>query len=243
MLVSNPPTWAAPDNGIFSPVEQIEQAARIAHAIKIPLIVDADTVGETVADAFYLTRRFLQAGIAGFHIEDEVNPKHSSYDNGLIAIPDMQAKIQACVKAREGSDFVIIARCDELYPASYRGGGGGSLDHAIDRGRAYIEAGADALVFPLASPQATADLLKAIPAPIGVLGFNIPGSAFCLHTGWGWISAAQAHLAHARSLFETGEVQFDPTFDLKTTLIEQGIYDELVGAWAKNTGRKTRALD
>jgi predicted signal transduction protein with EAL and GGDEF domain len=39
---------------------------------------------------------------------------------------------------------IIIARCDELYPASYRGGGSGSLEHAIERGRAYIEAGADA---------------------------------------------------------------------------------------------------
>src|SRR6266403_577825 len=39
--------YAVPDNGIFSQVEQLEQAARIASAIEIPLIADADTLGET----------------------------------------------------------------------------------------------------------------------------------------------------------------------------------------------------
>ena len=82
-----------PDNGIFSQVEQIEQAARIAAAIDIPLIADADTLGETVADAFHFTRRYIRAGIAGFHVEDEVNPKHSTYAGGLIPIVDMQARI------------------------------------------------------------------------------------------------------------------------------------------------------
>ena len=97
-----------PDNGIFSQVEQIEQAARIAAAIDIPLIADADTLGETVADAFHFTRRYVRAGIAGFHVEDEVNPKHSTWSNGLIPIADMQARIDACVRARGDSDLVII---------------------------------------------------------------------------------------------------------------------------------------
>jgi 2-methylisocitrate lyase-like PEP mutase family enzyme len=116
--------YALPDYGMFSQVEQIEQAARIVAAIDIPLIVDADQLGETVADAFHFTRRHERAGIAGFHVEDEVNPKHSSYSNGLMPIAEMQAKIAACAKAREDPAFVIIARCDELYPDKLRGGGG-----------------------------------------------------------------------------------------------------------------------
>ena len=75
--------YAVPDNGIFSQVEQLDQAARIAAAVDIPLIVDADTLGETVADAFHFTRRYERAGIAGFHVEDEINPKHSAYAGGL----------------------------------------------------------------------------------------------------------------------------------------------------------------
>src|SRR4029077_11626763 len=106
--------YAVPDNGIYSQVEQIEQAARIAHAIDIPLIADADTLGETVADAYHFTRRYIQQGIAGFHVEDERNPKHSKHVNGLWSIADQQARIDAARRAQRdsGQDFVIIARCD-----------------------------------------------------------------------------------------------------------------------------------
>ena len=50
------------------------------------------------------------------------------------------AKLEACVKARGNSAFVIIARCDELYHKDRRGAGDGSLEHAIERGRAYVAA-------------------------------------------------------------------------------------------------------
>src|SRR5260370_8432699 len=92
--------YAVPDNGIFSQVEQIEQAGRIAAAIDIPLIVDADTLGETVADAFHFTRKYEQAGIAGFHVEDEANPKHSPYAGHLIPIDDIQPPLQPPIKRR-----------------------------------------------------------------------------------------------------------------------------------------------
>src|SRR5262249_1621436 len=154
--------YAVPDNGIFSQVEQIEQAARIAAAINIPLIADADTLGETVADAFHFTRRYERAGIAGFHVEDEINPKHSSYAGGLLPTVDMQARIEACVKARQDPAFVIIGRCDELFTAKRRGGGSGSIQEAINRGRAYAEAGAGAVVYSGASAGATAALLASL---------------------------------------------------------------------------------
>jgi 2-methylisocitrate lyase-like PEP mutase family enzyme len=232
--------YAVPDIGVFSQVEQIDQATRIAHAIDIPLIVDADTLGETVADAFHFTRRYCQAGIAGIHVEDEVNPKHSSYDNGLISIADMQARLDACAKARGDSGFVIIARCDELYPSSFGGGGTGSLEEAIRRGRAYAEAGADVLLYPFASVELTQELAKAIPKPLAVLGDPMPEIPITLHTGWGWTGAAQIHLARARELFETGTVKFDVTFENKEALIRQDFYADLIRNWAKKTGRPDR---
>jgi len=233
--------YAIPDNGMFPQTEQIDQAARIVAAIDIPLIADADTLGETVADAYYLTRRYEQAGVAGIHVEDEVNPKHSAgYTSGLIAIADMQARLAACAKARLDPAFVIIARCDELYMKASGGGGGGSLDEAIKRGCAYVEAGADAVVFPWASPEATAALGKAVPAPICVLGPPMPNTAMTLHTGWGWTGAAQVHLARAKELFETGTITFDPVLEGKDALIDQGFYDELIGDWARRTGRPPR---
>src|ERR1700741_5663786 len=87
--------YAVPDNGVYSQVEQIEQASRIANAVNIPLISDADTLGETVADAYHFTRRYIQQGIAGFHVEDERKPQHSKHVNGLWSIADQQARIDA----------------------------------------------------------------------------------------------------------------------------------------------------
>lgn len=233
--------YAVPDFGVLSQAEQIEQASRIADAIDIPLVVDADTLGETVADAFHFTRRYVKADIAGFHVEDEVNPKHSRYDNGLLPIADMQAKIDACTKARGDSGFVIIARCDELYPTSMFGGGRGSVEEAIARGKAYIEAGADVLAFPIASADDTAEVIEALsPFPVCTIGPRLPGAAFCLSTGWGWTGAAQLHYARARTLLETGELEFDFNVEDRDILLEERHYGELVAGWAGKTGRPVR---
>jgi 2-methylisocitrate lyase-like PEP mutase family enzyme len=232
--------YALPDYGMFSQVEQIEQAARIVAAIDIPLIVDADQLGETIADAFHFTRRHERAGIAGFHVEDEVNPKHSSYSNGLMPIAEMQAKIEACTKAREDPAFVIIARCDELYPDKLRGGGGNSIDEAIRRGQAYADAGADVLVFPLASAEAHVELLAAIKTPICVLGDLLPGTAFSLHTGWGWTGAVNLHFERARQLMKDGTLPLYPPIEEKAALLEQDLYDAMIADWAKGSGRPVR---
>jgi 2-methylisocitrate lyase-like PEP mutase family enzyme len=173
-------------------------------------------------------------------VEDEVNPKHSTFAGGLCSIGDMQARIEATQKGAGDSGLVVIARCDELYPSAYRGGGSGSLEQAIARGKAYIEAGADALVFPLATPEATAELGKALSKPIVVLGLPIPGTACTLHTGWGWLGAAKLHLERATELMATGKVTADLNLEGKNALIEQDLFDGLISDWAKKTGRETR---
>ena len=70
----------------------------------------ADTLGETVADAYHFTRRYIQQGIAGFHVEDERNPKHSRHVNGLISIADQQARIDAAVRARTVASSSALSR-------------------------------------------------------------------------------------------------------------------------------------
>lgn len=232
--------YAIPDNGIFSPVEQIEQAARIAAAIDIPLIADADTLGETVAEAFHYTRRYVRAGIAGIHVEDESNPRHSSLHNDLIPVEEMQCRLEACVKGRGDSPFVIIARCDELFTNKYRGAGKGSLEEAIARGKAYSEAGADVMVYPGATPEMNAELVAALPIPVCVLGPVVPGTAFALHTGWGWMGAAQLHWERANTLMETGKLEISTLIEHKNELIEQDIFDEVIEDWARKTNRPTR---
>ena len=231
--------YAMPDYGMFSQVEQIEQAQRIAEAINIPLIADADTLGETIADAFHFTRRYVNSDIAGYHIEDGKNPRHSAFVNELQPVAEMQAKIEACVKARGDSDFVIIARCDELYPKSYRGAGDGNIEEAIARGKAYAEAGADVMVYPLANQEACDQLRAELPIPVCVLGPVVPGTAFALHTGWGWVGAAKMHLERAKELMETGSIDADLSFPEKNELIEMDLFDDVIREWAEKTGNKT----
>ena len=236
--------YAVPDNGVFSQVEQIEQASRIANAINIPLIADGDTLGETVADAYHFTRRYIQQGIAGFHVEDERNPKHSKYVNGLWSIEDQQARIDAAARARRdmGRDFIIIARCDELYPSEMGGGGTGSMEEAIKRGHAYAEAGADILFYP-PRPDPVPALVKALEPRIRIatMGFDVPGTAFNMSTGWGWTTAAANHLKMARELMETGKIpSANFNFPEKYELIDHPLYDGLIEEWANKTGRKSR---
>lgn len=237
--------YAIPDNGIFSQVEQLDQATRIADAMDIPLVVDADTLGETVADAYHFTRRYIQRGIAGYHVEDEVNPKHSTHLNGLCSISDMQWRIEAAVRARKdsGGDLVIIARCDEMYDDQKGGGGKSDPEEAIRRATAYAAAGADAVVFASCPPQEQPPLIAAMKGivPVCTLGFNLPDTAFTLSTGWGWMTAAANHLKMAKELMASGTVQ-SANYALaeKQALIGQPFYDDLIREWAHKTGRGTR---
>ncbi|HKX76938.1 MAG TPA: isocitrate lyase/PEP mutase family protein [Novosphingobium sp.] len=235
--------YAIPDNGCYSQIEQIEQAGRIAAVMDIPLVSDADTLGETVADAYRLTQMYVRAGVAGYHVEDERNPKHSTSAGGLCTIEEMQLRIEA---ARKGAvsvndpDFVIIARCDELYLPSMGGGGEGSLENAIERGKAYAAAGADVITYPLASMDAHAALVAALPVPVCTIGYNVPDTICTLSTGWGWVAAAKGHMAMAKELLETGRVTSDNRFPEKLELIGNPVYDELIRDWADRTGVGSR---
>ena len=231
--------YAIPDNGVLTPTEMIEQAARVAEAISIPLVVDADQAGESVADVYRSAGRYSHAGVAGIHIEDEMAPKHSPFDGPLLPIPDMQARIAAAVDGRRDSDFVVIVRTDELY--SVGGGGGGSLDEAIQRGVAYAEAGADAFLPTFATPEQIEAIAAEVAIPICAYGPLVPHVQCSLFTGFGTAAAARVHHELATYLFEHGEIPPDAAaFPDKDVLIDQGPYDSLVAEWATRTGRPLR---
>jgi hypothetical protein len=114
------------------------------------------------------------------------------------------------------------------------------MEEAIARGKAYAEAGADVMVYPMATVEMTATLMAALPIPVCVLGPVVPGTAFALHTGWGWMGAAQLHLDRATELMETGSVTMGSMFPRKGEFIEQAFYDDLIAEWARKTGRQVR---
>src|SRR3546814_15619079 len=82
-------------------------------------------------------RAFERAGIAGCHLEDQVFPKRCGHydDKAIVSQAEMAQKIRAVKDASHDPDFVLIARTDALAVEGY--------DKAIERGHAYIEAGAD----------------------------------------------------------------------------------------------------
>jgi 2-methylisocitrate lyase-like PEP mutase family enzyme len=231
--------YAIPDNGVFTPTEMIEQAGRVAEAISIPLIVDADQCGETVADVYRSIQRYEHAGIAGIHIEDEIPPKHSKWAGPLLSIEDMQTRIRAAVSARRDPDFVIIVRCDELYAVG--GGGSGSLDEAVRRAVAYEKAGADAYLPTFADEEQVAAIKAEVKLPIVGFGSHMPGVEIVLSTGWGTASAARVHRQWATYLFEHGNVLPEAAeFPGKAGAIQQETYDALIESWVTSTGRELR---
>lgn len=139
-----------PDVGLLTMSEMVDNAHRIAEAVRIPVIADADTGYGNPLGVIRTVREYEAAGVAAIHIEDQVMPKKCGHmeDKQVIPAAEMAAKVAAAVAARRSSEFLIIARTDA------RAGLG--LDEAIRRARLYREAGADLLF--VEAPQSEAEI-------------------------------------------------------------------------------------
>ncbi len=128
-----------PDVGLLTMTEMVENAARIAACVDIPLIADADTGYGNAINVIRTVGAYEAAGVAGIHIEDQVAPKKCGHLEGklVISADEMAQKIRAATEARSNPEFVIIARTDAVAVEG--------LDRAIDRARLYRAAGADVL--------------------------------------------------------------------------------------------------
>ncbi len=140
-----------PDMGFLTQTEVTRIGAMVASAVEIPVIADADDGYGNALSTIRTVQEFMRSGVAGCHIEDQVFPKRCGHIAGkeIVSRDTALGKYRAAVDTRDrlSPDFVIIARTDAF------GAGGGSLDEAIRRGRAYADAGVD-LVWPeLSSPE------------------------------------------------------------------------------------------
>jgi methylisocitrate lyase len=233
--------YAIPDYGVFTSTEMIEIAGRVADAIEIPLVVDADEAGQSVASVHRAIRGYEKAGLAGVHIEDEIDPKHSIWDGPLLSIPELQARVETAVHARRSDDFVIIVRSNEFQVDN--GGGTGSLDEMISRAVAAKEAGADAFIPTFADESQLAAIRAAVDIPLGGYQALIPGLQFTLFTGWGVTGAEATHRRLAMHILEHGDLPPDSRHDFqRRKLTDQTLYDEVVRRWTDRTGRPTREL-
>ena len=130
-----------PDAGLATMTEMHLNARYIAGAVSVPVIADADNGYGNAINVIRTVREYVGTGVAGIHIEDQAIPKRCGHVAGRQVIPIEEAvgKYRAAAQARDEADpdFVLIARTDA------RGAHGGSLDEAIRRANAYLEAGAD----------------------------------------------------------------------------------------------------
>ena len=130
-----------PDVGLLGMAENVQHAARLVSVLDVPLICDADTGYGGIMNAVRTLREFEAAGVAGIYLEDQVFPKKCGLlpnDIAVESIDEQCRKIEALAKAKVSSDFFLVARTDSK---SMHG-----LDDAANRGRRYLEAGADAVL-------------------------------------------------------------------------------------------------
>ena len=131
-------TNGLPDTGILGLEDFMGQIRNICHSVDIPVIADADTGFNHIHRTI---REYERVGLAGLHLEDQIFPKRCGHLGGkeICSLEDMCQRISKAAEARQNPDFMIIARTDAR---SEEG-----LAAAIERGAAYLDAGADAL-FP-----------------------------------------------------------------------------------------------
>jgi 2-methylisocitrate lyase-like PEP mutase family enzyme len=126
-----------PDLGLLTLTENVRFISMTVEAVGIPVIADADTGYGNAINVIRTVREYEKAGVAAFHLEDQVAPKKCGHYEGkeVIATAEMVGKIKAAVDTRRDPDLVVIARSDAR---AIEG-----LNAAIDRVNAYLEAGAD----------------------------------------------------------------------------------------------------
>lgn len=151
-----------PDIGLTTLSEVAQRGRQIARVTTLPTIIDADTGFGEPMNAARTMQEFIELGLAGCHLEDQVNPKRCGHLDGkaLVSTDEMLRKVRSADQARKlDPNFVIIARTDARASEG--------LEQAINRAKAYVDAGAD-MIFPeaLADQSEFEKFRKAISVPL-----------------------------------------------------------------------------
>ncbi|MDC0985708.1 isocitrate lyase/PEP mutase family protein [Alphaproteobacteria bacterium] len=160
-----------PDAGLATMTEMHMNARYIANAVDVPVIADADNAYGNAINVIRTVHEYIQTGVAAIHIEDQIIPKRCGHVAGRRVIPIDEAvgKYRAAVSARDemDPDFMIVARTDA------RGAHGGSMDDAINRANAYLDAGAD-MAF-VEGPTSVAEVERICKEVKGPIFYNQTG--------------------------------------------------------------------
>jgi 2-methylisocitrate lyase-like PEP mutase family enzyme len=162
MLTGWTTTWA--DVGVLTMTEFVENAGRISRSTSLPVFCDADTGGGSAVNVWRTVQEFINAGVAGIHLEDQADPKLTGDRLGkrLLDLDEAMGKLQAAMDARDELDrnFVICGRTDA------RTAMGGSIEEALRRGKAFASLGVDMVLYAeLMSWEECVYAIKETPAP------------------------------------------------------------------------------
>lgn len=131
-----------PDASLITMSQYLAASEVMDLCVDIPVIADCDTGFGGPLNAAYTVQRYERAGIAAVCIEDKLFPKINSFADAsqdLLPTEEFALKIKAAKEAQRDPDFLLIARTESFIA-------GLDLSEALDRGHAYVEAGADALL-------------------------------------------------------------------------------------------------
>jgi len=150
-----------PDIGLTTLTEVATRGAQIAGVTDLPTLIDGDTgFGEPMSAARTVTV-LEDAGLAGCHLEDQENPKRCGHLDGkaVVSTSEMVKRLRAALSARRDPNFIVCARTDAA--------GIDGLSAAIDRAKAYADAGAD-LIFieALHTPAEFEQFRDAVDTPL-----------------------------------------------------------------------------
>jgi len=150
-----------PDVGLTTLSEVSQRGRAIARATELPAIIDGDTGFGEPMNAARTVQELEDLGLCGCHFEDQQNPKRCGHLDGktLVTAADMVKKIRAAATARRDANFVIIARTDARAAEG--------LDGAINRAKAYVDAGADMIFAEAMADEGEFEKFKkAVPVPL-----------------------------------------------------------------------------
>ena len=156
-------TEGVPDFSILSMREFVDRTKVMARAVDVPVMGDADTGYGSAVNVWHCVKAYEEAGAAGINLEDQVFPKRCGRIAGkeIVSIEEMQSKIEAAVDARKDADFVINARTDGLSVVG--------MDEAVERGNAYLSAGATmAFIQGVSTLEEVKELVSRIRGPVAM---------------------------------------------------------------------------
>lgn len=148
-----------PDIGLLSGSQMTEHASRVAQAVSIPLVADADTGYGGVSNIAQTVMDYERNAVAALHLEDQINPKRcgAMASKALASIEEMSQRIRTAVATRK--EMLIIGRTDALTIAG--------LDEVILRCKHMADDGVDAVMVPsLSSLEDIERVVRQSPVPV-----------------------------------------------------------------------------